>query len=121
MDFADVAPDAYYTEAVRWAASLGIASGYGDGRFGVGGTITREQAAAMLYRFAKAQGLDTTQGGMAVREFDDFGRVSPYAGEAMAWAVNAGVLQGTDNRLLPQAPCTRAQIVTFLYRSLADR
>ena len=121
MDFADAAPDAYYTEAVRWAASLGIASGYGDGRFGVSDTITREQAATMLYRFAKAQGLDTTQGGMAVREFDDFDRVSPYAGEAIAWAVNAGVLQGTDNRLLPQAPCTRAQIVTFLYRALSGR
>ena len=121
MNFSDVDSGAYYAEAVRWAASLGIVSGYGDGRFGVGDPITREQTAAMLYRFAKARGLDTTQGGMAVREFGDFGQVSPYAGEAMAWAVNAGILKGTGNRLLPKAPCTRAQIVTFLYRALSGQ
>ena len=120
MNFSDVSADAYYTEAVRWAASLGIVSGYGDGRFGVNDPITREQMAVMLYRFAKAQGMDTTQGGMEVREFDDFEQVSAYAGEAMAWAVNAGILKGADNQLMPKAPCTRAQIVTMLHRLLAD-
>ena len=120
MSFSDVSGDAYYTEAVRWAASLGIVSGYGGGKFGVNDPITREQMAVMLYRFAKAQGMDTTQGGMAVREFDDFEQVSAYAGEAMAWAVNTGILNGADNRLMPKAPCTRAQIVTMLYRLLAD-
>jgi len=120
MSFSDVSADAYYTEAVRWAASLGIVSGYGDGRFGVNDPITREQMAVMLYRFAKAQGMDTTQGGMAVREFDDFEQVSAYAGEAMAWAVNTGILKGANNQLMPKASCTRAQIVTMLYRLLAD-
>ena len=120
MSFSDMSVDAYYTEAVRWAASLGIVSGYGDGTFGVNDPITREQMAVMLYRFAKAQGMDTTQGGMAVREFDDFEQASAYAGEAMAWAVNAGILKGADNRLMPKAPCTRAQIVTMLYRLLVD-
>lgn len=120
MSFSDVSADAYYTEAVRWAASLGIVSGYGDGRFGVNNPITREQMAVMLYRFAKAQGMDTTQGGMEVREFDDFEQVSAYAGEAMAWAVNTGILKGADNQLMPKAPCTRAQIVTMLHRLLAD-
>ena len=120
MSFSDVDADTYYTEAVRWAASLGIVSGYGDGTFGVNDPITREKMAVMLYRFAKAQGMDTTQGGMAVREFDDFEQVSAYAGEAMAWAVNTGILKGADNRLMPKAPCTRAQIVTMLYRLLAD-
>lgn len=120
MSFSDVSTDAYYIEAVRWAASLGIVSGYGDGRFGVNNPITREQMAVMLYRFAKAQGMDTTQGGMEVREFDDFEQVSAYAGEAMAWAVNTGILKGADNQLMPKAPCTRAQIVTMLHRLLAD-
>ena len=120
MSFSDVSTDAYYIEAVRWAASRGIVSGYGDGRFGVNNPITREQMAVMLYRFAKAQGMDTTQGGMEVREFDDFEQVSAYAGEAMAWAVNTGILKGADNQLMPKAPCTRAQIVTMLHRLLAD-
>lgn len=75
----------------------------------------------MLYRFAKAQGMDTTQGGMAIREFDDFDAVPAYALEAMDWAVNAGVLKGDNNRLLPQDNCTRAQIVTMLYRALGEK
>jgi len=72
----------------------------------------------MLYRFAKAQGMDTTQGGMAIREFDDFDAVPAYALEAMDWAVNAGVTTGTsDTTFSPNSNCLRAQIVSFLYRS----
>lgn len=121
MNFNDVDGGAYYAEAVRWAASLGIADGYGDGCFGTNDFVTREQVAAMLYRFAKAQDMDTTQGGMAVREFADFESVSSYALEAVDWAVNAGVLKGDNNRLLPQDNCTRAQIVTMLYRALGEK
>lgn len=121
MNFNDVDGGAYYAEAVRWAASLGIAGGYGDGCFGTNDFVTREQVAAMLYRFAKAQDMDTTQGGMAAREFADFESVSPYALEAVDWAVNAGVLKGDNNRLLPQDNCTRAQIVTMLYRALGEK
>lgn len=121
MNFTDVDGGAYYAEAVRWAASLGIAGGYGDGRFGTNDFVTREQVAAILHRFAKAQGMDTTQGGMAIREFDDFDAVPAYALEAMDWAVNAGVLKGDNNRLLPQDNCTRAQIVTMLYRALGEK
>ena len=75
----------------------------------------------MLYRFAKAQGMDTMRGGMAIREFDDFDAVPTYALEAMDWAVNAGVLKGDNNRLLPQDNCARAQIVTMLYRALGEK
>ena len=91
--FSDVAADAYCAHAVRWAASLGIVTGYADGGFRPNATVTREQMAAILFRFAKAQGLDTTQGGMAIREFQDFDQLSPYA---------------------------RGQIVTLLHRLLAD-
>lgn len=121
MNFNDVDGGAYYAEAVRWAASLGIAGGYGDGRFGTNDFVTREQVAAILHRFAKAQGMDTAQGGMAIREFDDFDAVPAYALEAMDWAVNAGVLKGDNNRLLPQDNCTRAQIMTMLYRALGEK
>ena len=116
MNFSDVKEDAYYAEAVRWAASLGIVTGLSKTTFGPTSAVTREQAVTMLWRFAKQQGFDTTQGGMAIREYADFESLSEYAREAMAWAVNAGVLKGSDNRLLPDASCTRAQLVTLLYR-----
>ena len=118
--FSDVGADAYYAEAVRWAAALGIVTGYDDGRFGAGDPITRQQMAVMLYRFAKALGMETAQSGAGAQGFDDFEQVSAYAEEAITWAVNAAILRGADNRLLPQAPCTRAQMVTMLNRLLGE-
>ena len=118
MSFSDVKKDAYYAEAVRWAASLGIVTGYDETHFGAKDTVTREQAVTMLWRFAKEQGFDTTLGGMAIREYDDYDSLSEYARQAMAWAVGAGILEGSNNRLLPDASCTRAQLVTLLYRLL---
>ena len=118
--FSDVGADAYYGEAVRWAAALGIVTGYNDGCFGPGDPITRQQMAVMLYRFARALGMDTVQSGADARGFDDFQQVSAYAEEAIAWAANAAILRGADNRLMPQAPCTRAQMVTMLNRLLGE-
>ncbi len=117
MPFTDVDEGAYYAEAVRWAASTGIVTGLTETTFGANGVCTRAQVVTMLYRFAKVQGMDTTQGGMAIREFDDFDSVPAYALEAMGWAVNTGVFKGDNNRLLPQNACTRAQIVTLLRRA----
>ena len=116
MPFTDVDEGAYYAEAVRWAASEKIVEGTTAATFAPNATVTRAQVVTMLCRFAKAQGMDTTQGGMTIREFDDFDAAPAYALEAMDWAVNAGVLKGDNNRLLPQNACTRAQIVTFLWR-----
>ena len=116
MNFSDVKESSYYAEAVRWAASLGIVTGLSKNTFGAANAVTREQAVTMLWRFAKQQGFDTTQGGMAIREFDDYDSLSEYAREAMAWAVNAGILKGSGSRLMPDADCTRAQLVTLLYR-----
>lgn len=121
MDFNDVDGGAYYAEAVRWAASEKVVEGTTAETFAPDAAVTRAQVVTMLYRFAKAQGMDTTQGGMAIREFDDFDAVPAYALEAMDWAVNAGVLKGDNNRLLPQDNCTRAQIVTMLYRALGEK
>ena len=118
--FSDVGADAYYAEAVRWAAALGIVTGYSDGCFGAGDPITRQQMAVMLYRFARALGMETVQSGADARGFDDFQQVSAYAEEAIAWAANAAILRGADNRLMPQAPCTRAQMVTMLNRLLGE-
>lgn len=121
MNFTDVDGGTYYAEAVRWAASEKIVEGTTAETFAPDAAVTRAQVVTMLYRFAKAQGMDTTQGGMAIREFDDFDAVPAYALEAMDWAVNAGVLKGDNNRLLPQDNCTRAQIVTMLYRALGEK
>ena len=116
INFSDVKEGAYYAEAVRWAASLGIVAGLDQNTFGASNAVTREQAVTMLWRFAKQQGFDTTQGGMAIREYEDYDSLSEYAREAMAWAVNTEILKGSNNRLLPDAVCTRAQLVTLLYR-----
>lgn len=121
MNFTDVDGGTYYAEAVRWAASEKIVEGTTAETFAPDAAVTRAQVVTMLYRFAKAQGMDTTQGGMAIREFDDFDAVPAYALEAMDWAVNAGVLKGDNNRLLPQDNCTCAQIVTMLYRALGEK
>lgn len=121
MNFNDVDSGTYYAEAVRWAASEKVAEGTTAETFAPDAAVTRAQMVTMLYRFAKAQGMDTTQGGMAIREFDDFDAVPAYALEAMDWDVNAGVLKGDNNRLLPQDNCTRAQIVTMLYRVLGEK
>ena len=121
LTFTDVRADAWCAKALRWAAEQGVVTGYADGCFRPDQTVTRIQAVAMLYRYARAQGMDTTQGGMAVREFDDFAAVPTYALEAAGWAVNAGILRGAGNRLMPNDPCTRAQIVTFLYRAMQGK
>lgn len=116
MNFSDVTEGAYYAGAVRWAASLGIVTGLDKTIFGTANAVTWEQAVTMLWRFAKTQGFDTTQDGMAIREYDDYDSLSEYAREAMAWAVNTEILKGSNNRLLPDTSCTRAQLVTLLYR-----
>ena len=122
MDFSDVSGDDYYAEAVRWAASLGIVGGYGNGSFGSGDTVTREQVAVMLYRFAKAQGKDVSVGeDTNILSYTDALSISDYAFPAMQWACGAGVMQGTDGSLLPRDACTRAQIVTLLFRALAEK
>lgn len=116
VHFSDVNPNAYYSEAIRWAAETGIISGYSNGLFGTDDPITREQMVAILYRYAQSIGMDTTQGGMAVREFLDYADISGYAVRAMQWAVNTDVLKGAGGYIMPDATCTRAQIVSFLYR-----
>ncbi|WP_418417544.1 S-layer homology domain-containing protein, partial [Anaerotignum lactatifermentans] len=88
--FTDVKADIWYTDAILWANENGIVAGYDNGAYGVGDLITREQFATILYRYAQFKGYDTTQGGMAVREFSDYENISDYARPAMAWAVNAG-------------------------------
>ena len=110
----DVADTAYYAEAVQWAYRTGVAGGYGDGRFGPDMPITRQQLAAMLYRYANSPEID---GDEIWREFPDASQVSDYAVDAMAWAAAEGLISGTtDGRLNPQGNATRAHVAVILMR-----
>ena len=109
MNFTDVPADAYYTDAVRWAVSEGITSGTSATTFAPDMTVTRAQTVTFLYR---AAGTPAVSGG----SFADVAADAYYA-DAVAWAVKEGITSGTGgNSFSPDAPCTRGQIVTFLYR-----
>ncbi|WP_162608094.1 S-layer homology domain-containing protein [Butyricicoccus pullicaecorum] len=117
MDFADVPADQWYAEAVRWASSEGIVGGYGNGSFGTGDPITREQFAVMLYRFAQKQGYDVSVGeNTNILSYTDVSAVSEYAIPAMQWAVGSGVITGMGDTLAPLGETTRAQAAMMLMR-----
>ena len=117
MQFDDVPKDAWYTEAVRWAVSEGIVSGYDDRTFGPDAPITREQMTVLLYRCAAKAGLDTSSQGQELEAFADRDQVSAYAREAAAWAVRTKLLGGVRaNTLAPQGQTTRAQAAAILLR-----
>ena len=110
LDFSDVSGEAWYTEAVRWAASQGIAGGYGNGAFGPNDPITREQLAVMLWRYSGSPAATDKE-----LHFNDTDEISGYALEAMRWAVENGILNGDgDGRLGPQGQATRAQAAQML-------
>ena len=111
MDGQDVTGGAtWYEKAMTWAKSNGVSDGTMPEK-----NITREQLATMLYSYAKLKGIDTTQGGMAVREFNDYDSISSWAGQSMTWAVNAGILSGRgNNTLAPTAGATRAEMAVML-------
>lgn len=113
---------AWFYDAVTWVQQNGIMGGYGNGKFGPDDSVTREQLASIFYRYAQYKGYDTTQGGMAIREFDDYGSISSYAMDAMTWAVNIGLIKGGDNNLLnPNGTATRAEIAAMLHRFIEAR
>lgn len=107
---------AWFYDAVTWAQQNGIMGGYGNSSFAPNDPITREQLAAIFYRYAQYKGYDTTQGGMAIREFGDYESISDYAMSAMAWAVNTGLVKGDSNLLYPNGTATRAEIAAMLHR-----
>lgn len=107
---------AWFYDAVTWAQQNGIMGGYDNGSFAPNDPITREQLAAIFYRYAQYKGYDTTQGGMAIREFGDYESISDYAMSAMAWAVNTGLVKGDSNLLYPNGTATRAEIAAMLHR-----
>ena len=119
MRFRDVVEDAWYSEAVRWAAANGIVTGYTEQTFGPNDNIAREQLAAILHRYANYKGYDVSVGeDTNILSFDDAQTISGYAVPAMQWACGAGLMQGSNRKLLPTAQATRAQVAAMLHRFL---
>lgn len=116
--FKDVASAAYYADAIVWAAEQGVVTGYDATTFGPNDSITREQMAAILWRYAKAAGADVSVGeDTNILSYDDAMAVSEYAMAAMQWACGAGVINGvTERSLEPQGKATRAQAAAILHR-----
>ena len=115
-NFTDAASGKWYTDAVNWVTEKGIAGGYGNGSFGVGDIVTREQLVTILYRYANAMGY-STEGGADLSAFPDGASVSAYASEAMVWAVGSGLIVSTDGgALAPGSSATRAQVASILNR-----
>ena len=115
--FADVAAGAWYEKAVAWASQNGIVNGYGDDLFGPNDAITREQMAAILFRYAQYKGLEAVTLEENLGAFEDAGQISEYAVQAFNWVVGQGLMTGvTDTTLEPASSATRAQVATILMR-----
>ena len=113
--FSDVRSGSYYEKAVAWAAANGIVTGTGSTSFSPDAKVTREQLAAILYRYAQYKKLDT-DAGAKLDSFSDAGNVSGYASEALSWAVSEGLINGASGRLMPKGDATRAQVAAILHR-----
>ena len=125
MSFDDVKAGAWYTEAIRWAVSEGIAFGYGNGNFGPDDVVTREQMVTILYRYAKSKGYDVSVGeNTNILSYDDAFSVAQYAIPAMQWACGSGMVTGQKHAgsmiLDPQGSTTRAQMATMMMRFCAE-
>ena len=114
--FADVEAGKWYADAITWTAENGIFAGYGKDKFGPDDPITREQLAAIFYRYADYKGYDLTVKGN-LDKFKDADKITDYAKTAMQWAVGSGLVKGKSGNLLdPQGTATRAEIAAMLHR-----
>lgn len=116
-EFSDVPEGQWYSQAVAWAAERQIVSGYGDGRFGPAYPVTRQQLAAILYRYAQQSDRTGLEKTADLSAFSDQGQIGEYALAPMQWAVGSGLLTGTSSTTLdPNGLATRGQIATILAR-----
>ena len=118
MNMSDVPEGSYYAEAVRWALSEGITTGTTENTFSPDSECTRAQAVAFLFRYAASEAVTLQE---LVSGFSDADSVPGYALSAMNWALAEGIVQGDGSKLMPNDSCTRAQIVTFLFRAYQDK
>ena len=114
--FADVRRGSYYEQAIAWASENGIVTGFDASTFAPDRTITREQLAAILFRFAAYRGMDAVTLRENLSSFQDQAAISAYAVSALNWAVGEGLMQGTGDKLEPTGSATRAQVAAMLRR-----
>ena len=119
--FSDVPAGNWFSEAVAWASAQGIVAGYDDSVFGPYNSLTREQLATILYRYAKWCGISTYAPADALAGFADAANVSDYALDAMRWAVYTGLIQGSDGCLAPQDGASRAQVAAIIHRFMENK
>ena len=117
-DFTDVTAGKWFAKAVAWAAANGIVNGYGSGLFGPNDPVTREQLAAILYRYAVYGGMTAVTLEENLGSFADTAQLSAYAIQAMNWAVGQGLINGSGSNLVPKAQATRAQVAAIIHRYL---
>lgn len=114
--FADVRRGSYYEQAIAWASENGIVTGFDSSTFAPDRAITREQLAAILFRFAAYRGMDAVTLRENLSSFQDQAAISAYAVSALNWAVGEGLMQGTGDKLEPTGSATRAQVAAMLRR-----
>lgn len=114
--FADVRRGSYYEQAIAWASENGIVTGFDASTFAPDRAITREQLAAILFRFAAYRGMDAVTLRENLSSFQDQAAISAYAVSALNWAVGEGLMQGTGDKLEPTGNATRAQVAAMLRR-----
>ena len=120
IKFTDVAEGIWYTDAVRWAAAEQIVTG-SNGKFAPNDPVTREQLAAILWRYAKYKDMDVSVGeNTNILSYNDAFDVAEYAYAPLQWACGAGVIQGSAGNLMPRGLATRAQTAAMLYRFLGE-
>lgn len=113
--YSDVPTGQWYSDAIAWATEKGIFEGYGNGTFGPNDPITREQLAAIFYRYASHKGYDTSAVG-SLEQFSDKDKASSWALDALKWAIGSGLMNGKGDTLDPTGTATRAEIAAMLHR-----
>lgn len=122
-EFSDVAPGTWYSDAVSWASAGDIVNGTGKGKFSPNGNVTREQLAAILYRYCQMLGYDTSSYA-SLRSYPDGYKVSSWAYDAVSWAISENIINGTNIKgsifIDPQGNASRAQVATILMRFIQN-
>jgi hypothetical protein len=113
--FSDVSQGMWFTDAITWAAEIGVVNGVGGGRFAPNRSITREQVATILFRYGKLeQGIYRDRGWLGI--FSDGDQVSDYAEDSLRYLIAQGVVNGKGEKLDPQGAATRGEVATMLWR-----
>ena len=122
MDFNDVNASDWYADAIAWASEAKVVNGIGNGKFAPNEPITREQLAAMLYRYAQYKGYDVSVGeDTNILSFNDAAAISEYAVPAIQWACGAGIMNGKSGNMLdPMGLATRAEVAAMINRFVAN-